>query len=315
MTAAELRETEEVPVRKIWLHEALDFTPWLATNLSLLSECLNMEIILVKEEAEVGDFSVDILADDARTGAAVVIENQLEWTDHDHLGKVLTYAGWQDARTLIWISPHFRDEHRAALDWLNRCTPRDIRVFGVEIHTTSSAALEAKVELVPVVFPDDWTSSDGTTPIPVKLRSVQLREFFQPLVDELNRAGFTKKTKAAAMRMHPFPSGVTGLTYQASLELDGRAWVYIPGVTSNLNALRKEEYRQEIIDDLALEPDTDIEWRSSYGSLGVYRRGSLGDEEQHGEIRQWMFDYLIKFKEVFNPRMEKILDELESGEE
>jgi len=273
-----------------------------------------MNLVLVQEEAAVGDYNVDILADDAETGAAVAIENQLEWTDHDHLGKVLTYAGWQDAQILVWISPHFREEHRAALDWLNRWTPKEIRVFGVEIHTTPREYSEANVEFVPVVYPKSWTRSDGTRPIPVKLQSVQLREFFQPLVDSLRMKNFTTKQKAAAMRYHPFPSGVPNLIFQASLETDGKAWVYIPGGTPNLNSLRREECKQTIIGELDLDADTSFDWRTPYGSLGVYRTGSLGDEGKYDEIRKWMFDYLLKFKKVFNPRMKKIIAELESGD-
>ena len=306
---------DEVPVKQVWIHEAHEFTPWLAKNLSSLGEALGLKLELLQEEAAVGLFSVDILAEDAINGVLVIIENQLEWTDHDHLGKVLTYAGWHDANTLIWVAPTFREEHRAALDWLNRWTPEVIQVFGVEQHTTKKGDTEADVEFVPVVYPASWSKSDGSKPIPAKLQGVQLREFFQPLVDDLRTAGFTDREKAAAVRYHPFPTGDSGITYYACFENDGTTWVYISGGTPNLNALRKDECKQKIMDELDLDPETSIDWRTRYGSLGVYRKGLLADEEKHDEIRKWMFDYLLKFKKVFNPRMEKIIAELQSDDE
>ena len=130
MTAEDLEKLEGVPVKQVWLHEAHDFTPWLAKNLPLLGDALGMKLELVQEEAAVGRYNVDILAEDAINGVLVVIENQLEWTNHSHLGQLLTYAGWHDAQTLIWVAPTFYEEHRAALDWLNRWTPEVIQVFG-----------------------------------------------------------------------------------------------------------------------------------------------------------------------------------------
>ena len=308
---------DEVPVKQVWIHEAHDFTPWLAKNLSSLGEALGLNLELVQEEAAVGHYNVDILAEDATNGVLVVVENQLEWTDHDHLGKVLTYAGWHDANTLVWVAPTFYEEHRAALDWLNRWTPEVIQVFGVEQHTTKVGDSDAVVEFVPVVFPDSWSRSDGSEPTPAKIQSVALREFFQPLVDDLRTAGFTDRKKAAASRYHQFPSGVSGLSYTASLENDGTVWVYISGGTPHLNALRKDECRQTIGDELALDSDTSINWRvSGSGSLGVWRNGSLDDsEEDLDEIRQWMLHYLLKLKKVFDPRMEKIIAELENADE
>ena len=306
---------DEVDVRKVWMHEALDFTPWLAKNLSSLGDALGLKLELVQEEAAVGHYNVDILAEDTINGVLVVIENQLEWTDHDHLGKVLTYAGWHDSNTLIWVAPTFYEEHRSALDWLNRWTPEVIQVFGVEVHTTKVGDSDAAVEFVPVVFPATWSKTDGSRPSPAKIQSVALREFFQPLVDDWRNAGLTDKKKAASVRYHPFPSGVSGLTYIASLENDGRAWVYIPGGTANLDVLRKVECEKNIEGKLEISEGTGFSWRvSSSGSLGVYRRGSLdAPEEELKELRKWMFDYLLKFKKVFNPRIEKIISDFEDA--
>ena len=312
------QDTEGVPVKQIWLNEASDFTPWLANNLPLLGEALNMELEIVQQEAASGRYYLDILADDAESSAAVVIENQLEWTNHGHLGQVLTYAGWHDAHTLIWVAPHFHEEHRAALEWLNRWTTDEIEVFGVELHTTEKGDSEANLEFVPVVFPESWSRAEDSKPVQVNLQSIQLRKFFQPLVDVLREKGFTNKKTAAAVRYHPFPSGLPDISYYASIENDGRAWVYIPGGAANnpiLDALREDKYKQKIENELNISSETRMSWLvPGSRSLGVYKNGSLFDEEKHDEIRKWMFDNLIKFNKVFNSRMERIVNELQAAD-
>src|SRR5512137_367401 len=124
-------EIKPVDIREIWPNEATDFTPWLVENIDRLGQALGMEIEVQEREADVGDFSLDIMAKDLGTGRTVVIENQLTETDHDHLGKLLTYAGGFDAGVLVWIAKELRDEHRRALEWLNE---HDVHSFGVVIE-------------------------------------------------------------------------------------------------------------------------------------------------------------------------------------
>lgn len=131
-----LSRLERVDLRQVWTSEPYDFTPWLAEeeNLRLLGEALDVELALVQSEQEVGAFSCDILAKDMATDTYVAIENQLESTDHTHLGQLLTYAAGLDAVTVVWVSRSMRDEHRQALDWLNSKTSEDLSFFGVEVE-------------------------------------------------------------------------------------------------------------------------------------------------------------------------------------
>ena len=110
--------TEIKDLREVWPHEAHDFTPWLEKNIGVLSDTVGIDISIEETESSVGDFNVDIFATDADTGRRVIIENQLEETDHDHLGKLITYASGKAADLVIWIVRKARPEHTAAIEWL-----------------------------------------------------------------------------------------------------------------------------------------------------------------------------------------------------
>lgn len=320
MTTEELGSLENVPMKDVWPHEAHDFTPWLARNIKQLGEALDMDLEAVRPEAPVGAFSLDILARDRSNGEAVAIENQVEWTDLSHLGQTLTYAGGYDARTLIWVAPRFWEEHRVALEWLNRWTLNEIRVFGIEVHTTKRDESEANLEFVPVAFPMDWSSSGEGKTRPVKLQSVRRPRFFHALINDLRKKGFESDDYAPPplVHHHTLKSGISDINYSVMFENDGNAWVFIPGwpAINKLILSKLLEERKEIAKELEIGGNTGIEWKTpGYGSLGVYRKSTLYDsDEEIDEIRQWMFDYLLKFKKVFNPRMKNILAELETDD-
>jgi hypothetical protein len=132
----DLGRLERVDLREYWASEASEFTPWLAKeeNLKVLGDTIGLELVTQSEEKFVGPYRADILCQDTVNGHYVVIENQLERTDHGHLGQLLTYAAGLDAVTVIWVAARFTDEHRAALDWLNRNSSEDVNFFGLEIE-------------------------------------------------------------------------------------------------------------------------------------------------------------------------------------
>ena len=122
-TPAEIGRLEFVELRDVWPHEALSFTPWLLENADVLEAVLGIELQIDEPEHAVGSFSLDLLGRDLTHDATLIVENQIEATDHSHLGQLVTYAAGTDAHTVVWVAKAFREEHRQALDWLNSQTP------------------------------------------------------------------------------------------------------------------------------------------------------------------------------------------------
>lgn len=150
---------EVTDLRTVWEHEASDFTPWLAEeeNISILADTLGLEITVEETESNVGDFRVDILATETGTGRKIIIENQLADTNHEHLGKLITYAAGKSAAIIIWLVKHAREEHRAAIEWLNNHTNENIGFFLCEIklYRIGDSAPAVKFEIIEK--PNDWT--------------------------------------------------------------------------------------------------------------------------------------------------------------
>ena len=131
-----LGKLQEVDIRTVWQHEQYDFSKWLAAeeNIQALGDELNLSLTDIETEKNVGNYRCDILCKDELTGKSVLIENQLEATDHDHLGKIITYASGLDAAVVVWIVASARAEHASAIEWLNKHTDEDVSFFLIEVH-------------------------------------------------------------------------------------------------------------------------------------------------------------------------------------
>lgn len=159
MGAKNLGRLQRVGLREAWTSEAAEFTPWLAQeeNLNLLGETIGIELELESQEKEVGPFRADILCKDTANDNWVLIENQLERTDHSHLGQLITYAAGLNAVTIVWISERFTEEHRAALDWLNERTDEKINLFGLEVELWRIGDSPIAPKFNVVSQPNDWS--------------------------------------------------------------------------------------------------------------------------------------------------------------
>lgn len=178
---------ENIEPRVIWPNEALDFTPWLRANIALLGEALGLDLEIHEAEVAVGGFAVDLVGDDVTNTRRLIIENQLEPNDHNHLGQLLTYAGGLDAATIVWVSTAVREEHRQALDWLNRHTDEAVSFFGVAVEVVRIGDSPPAANFKPVAVPNDWGRSvkraaDQSEPSSIALSR---QRFFQAMLADI----------------------------------------------------------------------------------------------------------------------------------
>ena len=146
---SKLSKLEEIEdLRTVWPHEAQDFTPWLAKeeNIEILSDAIGIDISINETESSVGDFSLDVLASEVGTDKKIIIENQLEDTNHDHLGKLITYASGKSANIIIWLVKHAREEHKAAIDWMNYSIGSSKYMISVaQLHSRNEITVEFNI--------------------------------------------------------------------------------------------------------------------------------------------------------------------------
>lgn len=148
-----------MPLRSAWPNEARDFTPWLADNLDVLGQAVGLALELRQKEYPVGRYSLDLLLQDAE-GRVVAVENQLEQTDHSHLGQLLTYCAGTQAKVVIWIARTITEEHAAALEWLNANTVTGVGFFGIQVELLRIGDSVPAPNLVVIVRPNDWTKNN-----------------------------------------------------------------------------------------------------------------------------------------------------------
>ena len=315
----ELGKLEKVPVRDVWEHEAHDFTPWLAENLSELGEALGLDLddVQYEEEASVGSYSVDILVRGVEGDRPVIIENQLEKTNHDHLGKLLTYAAGYNAGVIVWIAGEFTDEHRAAVDWLNQETREGVDFFGVIVEAWKIGSSQVAPHFTVVANPNAWSNRDklGMSTNSTSERQERQRAFFQKLVDTMREEHeFTKLKKAGGKSWVTFPSGTSGVVFAAAFGRRGvaRVELYLDSET---------DWNKSIFDQLSLseteihsEFESGLNWERMDSKkacrISITREGSIDDDDDALEdLRNWMENHLLKFKQVFQSRLKAIVQQ------
>jgi hypothetical protein len=313
----EFGKLEKLDLKEVWNKEALDFTPWLSENIAALGEALGMDLELEEREANVGNFSLDLLARNLGTGDYAVIENQLTQTDHDHLGKLLTYAAGFDATTIIWVAESIRDEHRQTLEWLNQHTDAKTQFFAVIVEVFRIDDSKPAYKFRPIVFPNEWQKTrrqhavNATSP-----RAEAYRSFFQQLIDELREAHkFTGARLGQPQSWYSFSSGISGISYGACFGQGNtvRAEIYIDTSDAEKN---KAVFDSLKADETAIEQEVGnaLSWErlddKRASRVAIYRDGSIDDDKnQLEEARSWLIDNLLKFKRVFTERVKRALHE------
>ena len=317
-TTPNLAKIERVSdLRATWPNEAQHFTPWLADNIAELGEALGMDLELQQTEAPVGGYSLDILATDLNSRRPVIIENQLEATNHGHLGQLLTYAAGFDAGVVVWVTREFRDEHRQALDWLNQRTGEDTQFFGVAVELWRIGDSLPAPHFNLVTTPNGWRKetaarSENQTDATASERMERYRDFFQSLIDTLREQHqFTNVRKGQAQNWCNFSTGRSHVAYKADFTNQQQARVSIridyPDGERNLRLVNDLElHKDEIQSRLGR-----LNWQQVEGRraclIALDRPGSIQDDDDTLEdLQSWMVDNLLNFREVFGPLLAEL---------
>lgn len=308
---------EQVDLRRAWMSEAGDFTPWLAKpeNLRLLGDTIKMELELEAQEKNVGPFRADLLCKDTANNDWVLIENQLERTDHSHLGQVLTYAAGLKAATVVWIAREFTEEHRAALDWLNEITGEHFSFFGLEIELWKIGNSPMAPKFNVVCKPNDWTKPP---PGPVTDTQALQHEYWTGVMELLrNRKSGIKPTKPAAQSWCTLAVGRSNFTLTVAMNTL-KGWIQVNLSCLGDDALAHFRLLQQQKQSIEQELGGPLEWEELPGkkekrlALRLYDLKPL-DRDDWPRQHAWLADKVDTFYKVFSPRV-KALDAEEAAE-
>jgi hypothetical protein len=306
-----LGKMEPVNVRSAWPTEAAHFTPWLASDqgLELLQDALGMDLEVEAVEQAIGPFRADILAKrlDTPDEHWVLIENQLEKTDHRHLGQLLTYAAGLKAATIVWVAQDFAEEHRAALDWLNEITSDAYQFFGLQIELWRIGASEPAPLFNILAEPNDWSrevkqSAENT----ISELKEQQQRFWQGVRTKL----LEKKSKVRPQKAHPqhwadYALGRSGTWLSATMNT-AKSYVSVefnfrgpPDKTWFTELEGRKEQIELLIGDALVWKRLDGKKSSR---VGIYLEGQDPTNEQQWQAQQsWVVEKLELFHRVFSP--------------
>ena len=311
-----LGHLEPVDLRMAWLSEANGFTPWLARpeNLSLLGATIGIELELEAQEAGVGPFRADILCKDTVNGHYVLVENQLERTDHTHLGQLMTYAAGLQAVTIVWIAQRFTEEHRAALDWLNSITDEEVNFFGLEVELwrIGESAIAPKLNLVS-------KPNEGTRQVATAAKRHEFTEMQELQIEYWGRLNELLVERSVGLSPRkPLPQS------WASFSI-GRSGTHIDAACNSFDSIITVSL---LLDDrhakthfALLEADKErieqelgsaVEWHPKPETKVSYVRLTRSGEDYRDRSRwpeqhAWLVEWLDRFERVFRERV-RLLD-------
>ena len=314
MSDKKFGELKKQTMQDTWGSEAHDFTPWLQDNIDALGKALKMTLHSINREERIGDFWLDLLALDENK-RTVAIENQFNSTDHSHLGQLLTYAAGCNADVLIWVTETVRDEHRAAVDWLNRKTDIETEFYLVKVEVLQIDKSLPAYQFVPVVEPNQWQKKTHQTAM-MSPEDAACELYFRQFIGELNEKGFSfdiARQHNRATRYRLF-----------SCRIPGRNWMYAHGISDDyasvyllLEGERKPEAEAVLA---AVNADGSGKWELSYEQgWSIYESDACppaaftDSEKSLSYIRKWAVGQMLKLAEVIPPRkLQEIADKLDA---
>lgn len=310
-----LGKLERVKLRDAWSNEATDFTPWLSRpeNLKLLAEVIGLDLEPKAQEVGVGPFRADILCKDTATGHYVLVENQLERTNHTHLGQLLTYAAGLDAVSIVWVAERFTEEHRAALDWLNSITEDDVNFFGLEIELWKIGASDPAPKLNLVSKPNEWTRQVTTAAKRQELTENQRLQvdYWNALNQHIEEHALSLPIRSALPdSWKSFPIGRSGFHLSAACNSLDRS-IKVELVMDDRNA--KAYFALLEPDKKAIEREIGhrLEWLLRPEAKLSYVRLTKRDEDYRDRSRwpkqhAWLAEQLTHFDKVFRDRIKNL---------
>jgi len=300
-----LGKLKKVELREGWKHEANDFTKWLALeeNLRLLGDEIGFDLKLVQTEANVGSFNVDILAEEENTGHKIIIENQLEVTNHDHLGKLITYASGYDAKIIVWVVKDVREEHRQAIDWLNEHTDEDIEFYllQIELWQIGESPFAPKFEIISK--PNDWTKTVRSSVESGELTDTKIKqmEFWNAFKEYIKK----QNSKVRLQKIYPqhWVNTSIGNRYAGiAITINSRenllgVEIYI---SNNKDLYHNfEEHKEEIESDLGEK----LEWmelpNKKASRIKISAPGDFKNQDNWEGYFEWLLQMTEKFQKVF----------------
>lgn len=301
----ELSRLTKLPLRTIWKHEALHFTQWLALpeNLELLGETIGTDLLNAQTEVGVGQFNVDILAED-ENGHKVVIENQLENTNHDHLGKLITYASGLQAEMCIWIVARARQEHEQAINWLNENTTEGANFFLIEVEAWKIGDSLPAPRFNVVAKPNDWAktvkqSSGGNKVTDLKL---QQQAFWERLREygEQNSKVIRNWRKALPQHWYNIGIGTSRAKLSASMRTRDALISMELYIYDDKELFRQLEARKKEIES---KLGYTLDWQElperKASRILIIRDGDTQEEKNQQELIAWLVDRAEEFTKVF----------------
>lgn len=307
-------KVEYIEPREIWSDEAKDFTPWLATSdgLELLGEAISADLELMETEAKVGPFSADILCRVVgEEDHLVVVENQFGKTDHDHLGKLITYASGLKAKTLVWIADSFTEEHRQAIDWLNENNGGSANFFGLEIFVIKIGESLPAPQLRVVSSPNIWVQAVRES----KETELSTTKLDQEKFWEETREYIKSKNSTLPLRQprpqHWYEIAIGRSNFQLTLTVNTQIeragcelYMRGPHAKQAFDTLMKNK------DVIEKELQCLVEWQrldeKEACRIITYKDGSIFNPHQRQELKEWLHLSAERFHKVFAPKVKAL---------
>ena len=313
-SVGKLKKLDPKSIRKVWPHEEKDLSPWIQDNIDILNEVLGLEIQIEGREEYVHSFRLDMVGTDSVSKKRVIIENQFGKSDHDHLGKLITYSAGKEAGIMIWIANEIQAAHKEAIDWLNGNSPEEMTFYAVELELLQID--ESKpAPYFRIVSGPPPSKRRGARPDDGEIspRNKRYLDFFEKLRSRvLTIQPNFARAKALPHYWWMVGIGRSGFSVQAAFTMDGEFTVelYIDTGSKEQNQLafealheRKKVIEQRIGQELVWNSPPDTGYRSIYCAT----EGTIDDSDQRlADLIEWATPLLLKFREVFAPLVKEI---------